>query len=81
MDNVDLEFQPDALAAIADLALERGTGARGLRAILEHTLLEAMYDVPGRTDIAKVVVTPEAVRGEATLLYVARKATRSRRAS
>ncbi len=62
LDNVELEFAPEALGEIAELALLRGTGARGLRAILEEVLLNVMYDLPSRTDIAKVVVTGEVVR-------------------
>ena len=61
LDGVDLEFDEGALAAIADLALARGTGARGLRAILEEVLLPVMFDLPSREDIATVVVTAEAV--------------------
>jgi ATP-dependent Clp protease ATP-binding subunit ClpX len=61
IDNVDLEFTDDAVEAIADQAMLRGTGARGLRAILEEVLLNVMYDVPSREDIAKVVVTGEVV--------------------
>ncbi|MBA3264931.1 MAG: ATP-dependent Clp protease ATP-binding subunit ClpX, partial [Nocardioidaceae bacterium] len=61
IDNVDLEFTDDAVEAIADQAMLRGTGARGLRAILEEVLLNVMYDVPSREDIAKVVVTREVV--------------------
>ncbi len=61
LDGVDLEFTPDAVAAVAAKALERGTGARGARAILEEVLLHVMYDVPSRGDIAKVVVTREVV--------------------
>ncbi|MGI8578094.1 MAG: ATP-dependent Clp protease ATP-binding subunit ClpX [Nocardioidaceae bacterium] len=61
LDNVDLEFTEDAIEAIADQAMLRGTGARGLRAILEEVLLNVMYDVPSREDIAKVVVTREVV--------------------
>jgi len=61
LDNVALEFSPDALDAIADLALLRGTGARGLRAIMESVLLSLMYDVPSRSDIAKVLVTRECI--------------------
>ncbi|GAA4750539.1 ATP-dependent Clp protease ATP-binding subunit ClpX [Gordonia alkaliphila] len=62
MDNVELEFTPDALEAVADQAIHRGTGARGLRAIMEEVLLPVMYDIPSRTDVAKVVVTGETVR-------------------
>jgi ATP-dependent Clp protease ATP-binding subunit ClpX len=61
LDNVDLEFTEDAIEAIAEQAMMRGTGARGLRAILEEVLLHVMYDVPSREDIAKVVVTREVV--------------------
>ncbi len=56
LDNVELDFSDDALHAVADQALLRGTGARGLRAILEEVLLEVMYDLPSRTDIGKCVI-------------------------
>ena len=62
LDGVDLEFTPDAIEAIADLALLRGTGARGLRAILEEVLLNVMYDVPSRDDVAQVIITAEVVK-------------------
>ena len=62
MDGVELEFTPDALEAVADQAILRGTGARGLRAIMEEVLLPVMYDIPGRDDVARVVVTGETVR-------------------
>ena len=60
-ENVELEFVPEALDAIAEEAIKRNTGARGLRSILEETLLETMYDIPGRDDVTKVVVTRECV--------------------
>ncbi|HEY5170284.1 MAG TPA: ATP-dependent Clp protease ATP-binding subunit ClpX [Acidimicrobiia bacterium] len=60
-DDVDLVFSDDALDAIADEALKRGTGARGLRAILEEVLLEVMYDLPSRTDVVKCMVDKEVV--------------------
>ncbi len=60
-EGVELEFEADALDAIADLAIERQTGARGLRAILEDVLQETMYEVPSRDDIAKCVITQETV--------------------
>ena len=53
LDGVELEFTDDAVAAIADKAMERGTGARGLRAIIEEVLLNVMYDVPSREDVAQ----------------------------
>ena len=61
LDGVELEFTDEAIAAVAEKALERGTGARGLRAIIEEVLLHVMYEVPSRDDIAKVVVTRESV--------------------
>ena len=61
LDNVELEFTDDALEAIADQAVMRGTGARGLRAILEEVLLSVMYEVPSREDVARVVITRETV--------------------
>jgi len=62
LDGVELDFTEEALGEIADQALKRGTGARGLRAILEEVLLNVMYDVPSRSDVARVVVTEETVR-------------------
>lgn len=61
MDGVDLEFEDDALAAIADLALKRKTGARGLRAIIESIMLDVMYDIPSKENIKKVIVTEDTV--------------------
>ena len=61
LDGVDLEFTQDALEAVADQANLRGTGARGLRAIMEEVLLSVMYEVPSRKDVERVVITREAV--------------------
>ncbi len=61
MDGVELVFQDDALDAIADQALLRGTGARGLRAIMEEVLLNTMYDLPSRDDIGRVVIDSDVV--------------------
>ena len=61
LDGVELEFTQDALEAIADQAVLRGTGARGLRAIMEEVLLNVMYDVPSREDIARVVINGDVV--------------------
>ncbi len=55
-EDVELDFTPDALDAVADQALKRGTGARGLRSIIEEVLLNVMYDLPGRTDVGKCVI-------------------------
>jgi len=62
MDGVELVFTDDALEAVADQALLRTTGARGLRAILEEVLLDTMYELPGREDVARVVIDDEVVR-------------------
>ncbi|WP_040282003.1 ATP-dependent Clp protease ATP-binding subunit ClpX [Tessaracoccus massiliensis] len=64
LDGVQLDFEDGAIEAIADLALERGTGARGLRAILEELLLDVMFDVPSDEEVAQVIITKEAVLGE-----------------
>jgi ATP-dependent Clp protease ATP-binding subunit ClpX len=61
LDDVELEFTEDALEAIAEQAIMRGTGARGLRAILEEVLLAIMYEVPSRKDVARVVITRDVV--------------------
>ncbi|MEA3501728.1 MAG: ATP-dependent Clp protease ATP-binding subunit ClpX, partial [Actinomycetota bacterium] len=62
MDGVELLVTDEALHAIAEQAMKRGTGARGLRAIMEEVLLETMYELPARSDIAKVVIDEEVVR-------------------
>jgi len=81
LDGVDLEFSEDAIEAIADLALLRGTGARGLRAILEEVLLNVMYDVPSSDDVAQVIITAEVVKDAALPTLVPREklAKRERR--
>lgn len=61
LDGVELEFTSDALEAVAEQAILRGTGARGLRAIMEEVLLTVMYDVPSRDDVARVVINREVV--------------------
>lgn len=65
LDDVELEFTPEALHAIAHLAIERNTGARGLRSIIEEVMMDMMFDVPSREDVVKVLVTKEAVDGTA----------------
>jgi ATP-dependent Clp protease ATP-binding subunit ClpX len=74
LDSVDLEFEPAALEEIAEQALLRGTGARGLRAILEEVLLNVMYEVPSRTDVAKVIISGEVVRDNVNPTLVPREA-------
>jgi ATP-dependent Clp protease ATP-binding subunit ClpX len=60
-DEVELEFSDDALTAVADQAVERGIGARGLRAILEDVMTKIMYEIPSDPTIIKVIITPECV--------------------
>ena len=61
LDKVELVFTPDALEATAKLAIDRKTGARALRTIVEEALLDVMYDIPERTDVTKVVITAETI--------------------
>ena len=63
MDHVVLEIQPEALDAIAQKAIDRSIGARGLRAVLEQVMLPIMYEIPSDLTIRKVTVTPECVQG------------------
>ncbi len=65
LDNVQLDFDPSALGAAADLAMERGTGARGLRSIIESRLLDVMFEIPGREDIRRVVIDADVISGKA----------------
>jgi ATP-dependent Clp protease ATP-binding subunit ClpX len=70
MDGVKLTFTPEALAEVATLALERNTGARGLRSILEKMMTRMMFDIPTRRDVAEVQITPAFVRGEGEPVYL-----------
>ncbi len=79
MDGVELEFTPTALEAVADQAILRGTGARGLRAIMEEVLQSVMYDIPSRTDVAKVVITEQTVRENVNPTIVSRQPSRRER--
>ena len=86
LDNVELELTDDALEAVAQQAMLRGTGARGLRAILEEVLLEVMYDLPSREDIGRCVVDKSVVLQRVAPSLVPRvtgqeKTERSRRAA
>ena len=79
LDGVELEFDRGALEAMADLAILRGTGARGLRALMEEVLLSVMYDVPSRKDVAKVVISREAVLEGVNPTIVPREAPKRER--
>jgi ATP-dependent Clp protease ATP-binding subunit ClpX len=78
LDGVELEFTPDALEAVAEQAILRGTGARGLRAIMEEVLLSVMYDVPSREDIARVVINKEVVEKHVNPTLIPREAAAKR---
>ncbi|MGS2722286.1 ATP-dependent Clp protease ATP-binding subunit ClpX [Porticoccus sp. GXU_MW_L64] len=70
MEGVELDIRADALEAIAEKALERKTGARGLRSIMENTLLETMYEIPSKEDVCKVVIDAAVISGESEPLLV-----------
>lgn len=63
-DGVELEFSKEALEAIANKAIDRKTGARGLRSIIEETMMDVMFEVPSQEDVTKVIITKEAVEGK-----------------
>ena len=79
IDGVELEFDKGSIECIAELALERGTGARGLRSIMEEALLQTMYEIPSREDVAKVIVT-KAVVLEGTLPKLVKKSPKEKSA-
>jgi ATP-dependent Clp protease ATP-binding subunit ClpX len=81
LDDVELEFSSEALEVVADLAIKRGTGARGLRAIMEETLLGVMYEIPSKPEVAKVIITPQVVAKEAAPTLVNRPAGGPKRQS
>lgn len=70
LEDVDLEFRDDALKAIANKAMERKTGARGLRSIVEHILLHTMYELPSMEDVSKVVIDESVVKGESDPILI-----------
>jgi ATP-dependent Clp protease ATP-binding subunit ClpX len=70
MDGVTLNFEEEALSAIAGLAIERNTGARGLRSIMESMMMNIMYEIPSRTDVTDVIITADCVNGKALPEYI-----------
>jgi ATP-dependent Clp protease ATP-binding subunit ClpX len=70
MENVDLTFHENALSAIAKRAIERKTGARGLRSIMESILLDTMFELPALEGVQEVVISEEVVSGNARPLYI-----------
>ncbi|MFC7402572.1 ATP-dependent Clp protease ATP-binding subunit ClpX [Citricoccus sp. GCM10030269] len=79
MDGVELQFEDDALDAVVEQAEDRGTGARGLRSIMEEVLKPIMFDLPSRDDIATVVITGDVVREGAEPTLISREVQRKRR--
>lgn len=74
-DDTELEFEEAALKAVAHKAIERNTGARGLRSIMENVMMDVMYDVPVRHDIAKVIITEDQVENGGHAVYILRDGT------
>ena len=70
LENVGLTFDHEALRAVARKALKRGTGARGLRAILETVMTDTMYELPNRDDVREVVITPECINEQKQPLII-----------
>jgi ATP-dependent Clp protease ATP-binding subunit ClpX len=78
LDGIGLRFEPSAIRAIARRALDRGTGARGLRSIIESTMREVMFEIPSRSDVREVVVTEESIEGGGPPLLVLHAEERKR---
>ena len=70
MEGVEVDFRDDALRAVADKAMERKTGARGLRSILEAVLLDTMYRIPSESSVSKVVIDASVIRGESDPMLI-----------
>jgi ATP-dependent Clp protease ATP-binding subunit ClpX len=79
MEGVKLDFTEDALRAIAQLAIQRGTGARGLRAVIEEAMLEVMYDIPSRSDVIGCTISKECIQNGAAPLLTFRGEREKRR--
>ena len=77
MEDVSLAFQPEAIRAIAEKSVERKTGARGLRAVVEETMLDIMFEIPSRSDVEEVVVTRESVLDRKPPIYVLKRSDAS----
>jgi len=80
MENVRLNFDQDALRAIAQIAIQRGTGARGLRAVLEDAMLDIMYDVPSQAEVEAVTITEKVIRKKAAPVITYRSEKRKKEA-
>ncbi|MCA9750778.1 MAG: ATP-dependent Clp protease ATP-binding subunit ClpX, partial [Gemmatimonadetes bacterium] len=80
MEKVELSFTDEALVAVARIANERGTGARGLRSVMEAAMLEVMYEVPSMDDVVEVVITEDAVLGRSEPIVVLSEEARKKEA-
>lgn len=81
LEGCELEFREEALLAVAHKAMERKTGARGLRTILEHVLLDTMYDLPGMQNVSKVVIDEGTIKGESKPYFIYKQHPEQRRAA
>lgn len=81
LEGCELEFREEALRAVARKAMERKTGARGLRTILEHVLLDTMYDLPGMQNVSKVVIDEATIKGESKPYFIYKQHAEQRRAA
>jgi ATP-dependent Clp protease ATP-binding subunit ClpX len=70
MEGVELEFQDDALIAIAEIAIKRGTGARALRSILENVMMDIMYKIPSKENVTNCIITKEVVLEKKEPVYL-----------
>ena len=77
LEGVDLEFEPEALREIAQIAMRKNTGARGLRAIMENVMEDVMYKIPDEKNVRKCIITRGAVLGEEEPVIVRRNESRS----
>jgi len=77
MDDVELEFEPDALQTVVDLARKRGTGARALRSIFENVMLELMYEMPSRSDIKHCIITKDYLLKKSDPIYTFKEVKKS----
>jgi ATP-dependent Clp protease ATP-binding subunit ClpX len=80
LEDVGLTFDPESLRAVAQKALKRGTGARGLRSILETMMTDIMFDLPNREDVREIVITKEAISEGTSPLIVTERARTKREA-
>jgi ATP-dependent Clp protease ATP-binding subunit ClpX len=81
MENCELEFRPEALCSVARKAMERKTGARGLRSILEHILLDTMYDLPSMEGLSKVIIDEDVIESKSKPLLMFEGGEQNRAAS